>query len=305
MPRFTFEDIPAFIGFNAKIVVSNFHDLCVGDLAFLAMAIGMNNSAGAHCVHCFKAARQFNCDLMHPQDIRTKGSLIACLNQHNTNRLTNKSTRNHLGVNKVGLLDIDPQRIIVPMLPCPMGLVDKMLVHFKAWTIYEVESLPNAMNQMRAAFRSAASNLSTAIDIENQANLHNEQVGKTPESKELLKQAKAAKAEAKRNEVKARKNLEEKGKQHNARLHSLNQRCDTMFWSHNITKEHCHGGKCNGVNCIKTMAKAEELFTAFAAAIKLKKLATVADAVIDSRCTQPVCQFARSLGRDLVQRTWH
>jgi len=284
-PHFPLEDVASFVGFRATVVVSNFHDMHVGDLAFLAMAIGMNNSAGAHCVHCFKGASQFNCELT-PQDVRTKASLTTCLNEYHTNRLTDKRARNHFGVNTVGLLDIDPQRIIVPMLHCPMGLVDKVLIHFKSWTICHVENLPAEPSQVREAFRSAAANLLTATATETQARQLNEEAGKTPETKELLKQATAAKQVAKRNEVKARANFKEQGKQHNARLHSLSQAFDTIFCSHKITKEHCHGGKHNGVNCVKMMSKAEVLFTAFAAEIKLKKVPTVDDALIDFRCTQ-------------------
>jgi len=47
-PYFPIEEVSSFIGFRATVVASNFHDFCVCDLAFLAMAIGMNNSAGAH-----------------------------------------------------------------------------------------------------------------------------------------------------------------------------------------------------------------------------------------------------------------
>eukprot|EP00957_Ditylum_brightwellii_P054052 4094494-Ditylum_brightwellii.AAC.1 len=38
----------------------------------------------------------------------------------------NKNTpANHMGVNSDGLINIDPERIIIPILHCPMGLVDK------------------------------------------------------------------------------------------------------------------------------------------------------------------------------------
>jgi len=56
-------------------VISNLNDLYVGDLAFLAMSIGMNNSAGAHCIQCQKKAADFNCDQTHPNEVRTKASL--------------------------------------------------------------------------------------------------------------------------------------------------------------------------------------------------------------------------------------
>ena len=39
-----------------------------------------------------------------------------------------------------GLWDIDPQRIVVPILHCPMGLVDKVLESFKNWVNLAVEN---------------------------------------------------------------------------------------------------------------------------------------------------------------------
>jgi hypothetical protein len=37
----------------------------------------------------------------------------------------------YFGVNGAGLWDIDLQRILIPILHCPMGLVDKVLESFK------------------------------------------------------------------------------------------------------------------------------------------------------------------------------
>lgn len=43
------------------LVVNGFNDLCIGDLAFLAMLIGMSNSDGEYCLLCDKIASPFNC----------------------------------------------------------------------------------------------------------------------------------------------------------------------------------------------------------------------------------------------------
>ena len=121
-----------FHDFRVTAIISNFNDLHVGDLAFLAVAIGMNDSAGAHCVHCFLPASKFNCETIHPQDIQTKASLTTELNVC-MNQRWRKSVNNEHGVNCVGFLDIDPQRTMAPMPHCPMGLVDEALVNFEAW----------------------------------------------------------------------------------------------------------------------------------------------------------------------------
>jgi hypothetical protein len=56
-----FKDI-SHLQLSAKLVVRNFNQLYVGDLAFLAMLIGMNNSAGDHCLLCMHKGSEFNCD---------------------------------------------------------------------------------------------------------------------------------------------------------------------------------------------------------------------------------------------------
>jgi len=114
----------------------------------------------------------------------------------------------------------------------------------------------------------------------------------------LYRNAKAAKAEAKAKQAKAKINFDEMVKRHNSRMYSLSQTYDVIFRSHKIKKEHYHGGKCNGMMCIKIMDKADALFHDFAAAIKEKKVPQFTDEAIDNKCQQ----FARLLG--LLDAIW-
>ena len=284
---FSFKDL------RIKRVITHFNDLYVGDLAFLAMVIGMNNSAGAHCIHCKKKAMEFNCDHIHPQDIRTKESLTESLNEYNRQR-HRSAVRNWNGVNQLGLLDIDPQRIIVPLLHCPMGLVDKVLESFKAWVIAEVELLPAESNEIREAYANAKAVHVEAKRIEGLA----AQGGNTAEAIVLFNEAKAARSNAQKEEKKAKDNFEEMATRHRARLFSLSQIFDNIFRENGIKKEHYHGGKYNGVNCIRIMDKSDRLFDQFKAAIKVKKIQTVSDEDIEAKCNQ----FTRMFG--LMDATW-
>lgn len=230
-------DTNQFVSFRVKEVASNFNDLCVGDLAFPAMAIGMKNSSGAHCAHCLLKASEFNVDMQLPNNARTKASLRTCLNEHHRLRTTQKSTRNHRGMNNIGLLDIDPQRTIVPVLHRPMGLADKVLETFKCWTIYEIEKLPDGPNQIRETCRTAIANHVAAKA--NEVRVTAQQVGNnTPESAALQREAQDAKANVKSEETKAKKQFDEMVKRHNAKLFSLSQRFDCIFRSHKTKKEH-------------------------------------------------------------------
>ena len=135
-----FADVPYF-ELAAKVVINSFNELYIGDLAFLAMLIGMNNSSGAHCLVCTSKASEFNCPLHTELVPRTKESLVECLEQYMllASHPTRKAPANYKGVNTEGLWNIDPQRIVIPILHCPMGLVDKVWESFKLWMNLEVE----------------------------------------------------------------------------------------------------------------------------------------------------------------------
>jgi hypothetical protein len=134
-----FMDVPYF-ELVAKRIVTSFNELFIGDLAFLAMLIGMNNSSGSHCLMCMFKGSQFNCN-HNSLTKQTKESLIECLEEYMllAAHPTKKAPANVRGVNNSGLWDIDPQRIIIPILHCPMGLVDKILESLKNWVNLEVE----------------------------------------------------------------------------------------------------------------------------------------------------------------------
>jgi hypothetical protein len=58
----------------ARVTISTFNELFIGDLAFLAMLVGMNNSSGAHCLMCMMGRGKFNCPLHQQLVFRTKES---------------------------------------------------------------------------------------------------------------------------------------------------------------------------------------------------------------------------------------
>ena len=99
---------------------------------------------------------------------RTKESLAECLEQYLL-LVANNSTRkqppaNYKGVNCSALLQMDPQRIVIPILHCPMGLVDKVLETFKAWVNLEVEDIKDAGDEeVRSDFRVAKAEHAIAI----------------------------------------------------------------------------------------------------------------------------------------------
>jgi hypothetical protein len=148
-----FYNIPYF-ELGAKLVISSFNELFIGDLAFLAMLIGMDNSSMHHCLLCTSKRSDFNCS--HDNlTMRTKETIADCFQRFE--KVTTKSQVNVMGVNRKGLWDIDPKRIVVPVLHCPMGLVDKVLESFKDWVNLEVEDFHDEeMEKARDVYRQAA-----------------------------------------------------------------------------------------------------------------------------------------------------
>ena len=47
---------------------------------------------------------------------------------------------------------------------------------------------------------------------------------------------------------------------HNAKKSSLNQKFENVFRKNGVKREHYHGGKFNGVNCIRVMDKCKPIF---------------------------------------------
>jgi hypothetical protein len=261
-------DDPVFIDvkyydLRTKVTVTTFHHLFIGDLAFLAMVIGMTNSSGAHCLMCTKTKNQFNCNHFSDLKLRTKEELVANLEQYMLEvAKPGKSPANYLGVNGPGLLDIDPQRIIIPILHCPMGLVDKVLESFKVWVNFSVENYGGneALETSRIVFSLAKEHHAAAFAQDAASQLHAKNHPGNKELKENAEQTNKERIKAKKAESKAKEGYEELVQRHNAKKDSLNQQFEVIFRRNGIKREVFHGGKFNGVNCIRVMEKSKALF---------------------------------------------
>jgi hypothetical protein len=254
-----FGSIP-FYELQARMVVSNFNELFIGDLAFLAMLVGMNNSAGQHCLLCMHRAKDFNCP--HTSLVpRTKAKLEECLAEYMTLSATQrKPPPNYRGVNGAGLWDIDPQRVIVPILHCPMGLVDKVLESIKLWINIDVEDLKDDDNNtIRSNYKDAVDRHKATKMADEHAQALLEAHPTSPEAKQMASLTSKARKEAKKEEAAQKILYTEMIQTHNAKKTSLTQLFENVYRKNGITREHYHGGKFNGVNCIRIMEKASSL----------------------------------------------
>jgi hypothetical protein len=257
-----FADVP-FFELGAKVVISSFNELFIGDLAFLAMLIGMNNSSGAHCLMCLSKGADFNCphaDTM--AQLRTKASLVECLEKYMLlwSDPSKKGPPNYKGVNCSGLLDIDPQRIIIPILHCPMGLIDKVLESFKHWVNLEVEDFgDNELEAIRSIYKIAKQQHESAIDAHKQAQALALANPTYAQAKVMEKDTDKARLKARKAEAKAKEVYDEQVQRHNAKKSSLNQQFEEVYRYNGVKREHYHGGKFNGVNCIRIMSRSQEI----------------------------------------------
>jgi hypothetical protein len=305
-----FDGIPYF-QLAAKVVISTFNELFIGDLAFLAMLIGMNNSSGAHCLICMLKKSDFNCD--HTQlTPRTKESLAECLEEYMllVNHPTRKAPPNFNGINGPGLWDVDPQRIVIPILHCPMGLVDKVLESLKYWVNFEVEDFhDNDTEATRSLYKIAKQQHTAAIEAHRQAQDVVQNNPFHPEAKAMEQEANKARLKAKKAESKAKQQYDEQMLKHNAKKSSLNQKFEIIFRDNGIKREHYHGGKFNGVNCIRIMERSQQVFLGqqqqgdapeggILQQCLQSKEANVTDAFVETKCKE----YCRLLG--LLDTVW-
>jgi hypothetical protein len=305
-------DDPVFLGvpyfqLTAKITVSCFNELFIGDLAFLAMLIRMNNSSGNHCLMCTLKGNEFNCDHGTILNPRTKESLVECLEQFMilNSHPTRKGPANYKGINGPGLWDIDPQRIVIPILHCPMGLVDKILESFKQWVNLEVEDFKDVeTDAVRSLYKIAKQQHASTKAAHLQAQQFAISNPHLPEAKALEKAADKARILAKKAESKAKERYDDQVQQHNAKKTSLNQQFESTFRNNGVKREHYHGGKFNGVNCIRIMEKSRELVLGtddspgFLQQCLLSKIATATEEFVQTTCNN----YSRLLG--LLDAIW-
>jgi hypothetical protein len=174
-------------------------------------------------------------------------------------RGTKQTTNNVKGINSQFLLPIDPIKIIVPILHVPMGLVDKVLEHHLHWLQLNVEKLTGAEQITRQRYRD-----SSAVLLISQRNLDDVRALlanlNTPERRIEVAEAQANKNGASSTNTKNKKAFEALTKKRNGRPRSLKSRMEAIYHLWKITREHYHGGKFDGVNCIRIMEKSEEIF---------------------------------------------
>jgi len=293
---------------RTKIVIHCFNDFYVGDLACLAMILGMCNSDRYYCIFCHAVAPQFNklTGNLEATRKRTQQSLMQCLHSHQqelASCTTKKKPANYRGVNSHPLLQFDPQRIIIPILHTPMGLVDKILESFNLWVNLEVERLPPSDDMVRSNYKTAKALSEDAKVALGNATALNEQLG-NQQSLEALALAKKTCQSARKHEREAKDTYDDSIQKHNATLGSLHQRFEQIFRRNNITREYYHGGKFNGVNCIKIMERATPLFVGDVNedGFYQKCVAMKQDNVTDGSISEHCHKFAALLG--LLDATW-
>jgi hypothetical protein len=113
-----------------------------------------------------------------------------------------------------------------------------------------------------------------------------------------------ARVEAKKEETKAKEIYREFMQRHNAKKSSLNQQFENVYRANGVKREHYHGGKFNGVNCIRIMGNSKAIVLGsthtpgFLQLCLANKTATATNEMIQSTCRQ----YCRLLG--LLDAIW-
>ncbi|CAB9531839.1 unknown protein [Seminavis robusta] len=185
-----------------------------------------------------------------------------------------------------------------------MGLVDKALETFKHWINLEVEDYNHEETEAsREIYKLARQQHQTAAKSDSPTRSRPKTVATAnpvnKQAKELEKETDKARIKAKKEESKAKeKYYDELIQRHNAKKASLTQQFESIFSNKGIKREHYHGGKFNGVNCIRIMEKSQELFLGsdneegFLQRCLEAKIATISTDTITTKCQEFARLFA-------------
>jgi hypothetical protein len=256
----------------------------------------LNKSSCAHCLMCMYKGSEFNCPMHTVLPVHSKETLVECREQYMllSSHPTVKGPPNYKGVNGPGLWNIDPQRIIIPILHCPMGLVDKVLESFKQqWVNLEVEDFNDAtMEAIRGMYLFVKQQHAVAIQAHKQAKDLALAAPTCAVAKAMERDTNKARIKASKDETEAKQTYNDQLQCHNARKTSLNQQFETVYRKNNVKREHYHGGKFNGVNCIRIMSSSKDIMHGkddstpgfLQCCLQSTKRATVPDAFVQSTC---------------------
>jgi hypothetical protein len=227
--------------------VTEFNDLYVGDLEYVATLIGMNNCAGSSCAWCELRQGLFGTGKGKE---RTRQTIDADFQTHLENRrleeergLKSKTKPVH-GVQSHWLLNIDPRKIVIPTLHVEIGLINKFNEEVTAWMQLNVEGLEPEYDAIRQSYLEA-------MEDETEARMEYEGNKVSEELKSKLKNA---------------ENLHKKTKKAYAAMQEDISKREGGFWDHQedifhtlgLKHESYFAGKLNGNSCRKQMEKATE-----------------------------------------------
>jgi hypothetical protein len=240
---------------RATKVVSSFHDLYVGDLAFFALTLGMPGASSGRCLSCNLTSANFNsnCD----KDAFSIELIEGCLQVLKEKRASGLRTKNIKGVTEAMLLPISSlSKILVPTLHCPMGLIDKFLESFLGWAHMDVIQLTKEEDKIRDEYFMAEQHLGIAIDLLAESK---EMGDDSEESAAAIRLHQDAKNQAAAARTKASYEYKEMIKVHKRSSDSFHNQLEETCRKLNIVRECYHGGKYNGVMCIKIMNNSDKI----------------------------------------------
>jgi hypothetical protein len=252
---------------TATKVISCFHDLYVGDLAFFAVILGMPGQSSGRCLSCNLTSINFisACD----KDAFSIERIKECLQMLKQKQASGRKTKNINGVTAEMLLPISClSKVLVPTLHCPMGLIDKFLESFMGWAHREVIQLTEDEDNIRNEYVMAEDHLAIAIDLLAEVK---ENADDCDESTAMIRIHQDAKNQASAAKTKAYDEYKEMIKVHKRNPDSFHNDLEETCRKLNIVRECYHGGKYNGVNCIKIMNNSDKIIeSASQALIELK-----------------------------------
>jgi hypothetical protein len=235
--------------YKYKKIVSNFYDLYFADTALLSTLLGMEGAEGSRCLGCGITNAnygQHNC----ADNLLSIDYLESLLDLVLSQRQGKKYPR---------MLPITPQKMVIAVMHCEMGLVNKAIVFYLLWVVQNVLLFEKKDEAIVEAFIIAEENLSTALEDQKEAR---DRLAQNPseENKNLEREATERKVQAVSDRAAANREYEKLVSQLKRKQGSFYYEMELILKALEVVREYYHGGEFNGVACIRILQKCNELF---------------------------------------------
>ena len=270
---------PIYLATNHQIqiwtVIHRIKIVIAGDLSFFATSTGRDGHSHCRCVYCDGSYQSWNDPSSPPSSVMTLPRLHQLAHRHSisTKKIDTKGVVMH------PLIEIDPNRYIVPLLHLEIGIVNKLwssMLHFFDEFVENITELESTLRNEIQECKDQINTHSEEMEVltvnrlmacEEFANTKCVEVKASIESyrKAIIRQKKL-KTDKGKEMKKLKVKLANEQLKRNGNVDGMSHLLYNILEESKIKKQHFHGGAMNGVCCRRLLDNLDVIFE------KIKKL---------------------------------